>query len=47
MVPLSVSQQFADNNVIELLPIDGADHAFSNPKLMDVAIGKIVDFFAP
>ncbi|MEG9499044.1 alpha/beta hydrolase [Mannheimia indoligenes] len=47
MVPLSVSQQFADNNVIELLPIEGADHAFSNPKLMDVAIGKIVDFFAP
>lgn len=47
MVPLSVSQQFADNNVIELFPIEGADHAFSNPKLMDVAIGKIVDFFAP
>ncbi|QLD32769.1 alpha/beta hydrolase family protein [Mannheimia varigena] len=47
MVPLSVSQQFADNNVIELIPIEGADHAFSNPKLMDIAIGKIVDFFAP
>ncbi|AHG79364.1 hypothetical protein X875_7460 [Mannheimia varigena USDA-ARS-USMARC-1388] len=47
MVPLSVSQQLADNNVIELIPIEGADHAFSNPKLMDIAIGKIVDFFAP
>lgn len=47
MVPLSVSQQFAENNVIELVAIDGADHAFSNPKLMDVAIGKIVDFLAP
>ncbi|QLB14526.1 hypothetical protein A6B39_03190 [Mannheimia granulomatis] len=47
MVPLSVSQQFAENNVIELLPVEGADHAFSNPKLMDVAIGKIVEFLAP
>ncbi|HDL5353739.1 TPA: alpha/beta fold hydrolase [Mannheimia haemolytica] len=47
MVALSTSQQFADNNVIELLPIEGADHAFSNPKLMDIAIGKIVEFFAP
>ncbi|VEI77821.1 acetoin dehydrogenase E2 subunit dihydrolipoyllysine-residue acetyltransferase [Mannheimia haemolytica] len=47
MVSLSTSQQFADNNVIELLPIEGADHAFSNPKLMDIAIGKIVEFFAP
>ncbi|HDL3675213.1 TPA: alpha/beta fold hydrolase [Mannheimia haemolytica] len=47
MVALSTSQQFTDNNVIELLPIEGADHAFSNPKLMDIAIGKIVEFFAP
>ncbi|HDL5699233.1 TPA: alpha/beta fold hydrolase [Mannheimia haemolytica] len=47
MVSLSTSQQFADNNVIELIPIEGADHAFSNPKLMDIAIGKIVEFFAP
>ncbi|MFA9487886.1 MULTISPECIES: alpha/beta hydrolase [unclassified Mannheimia] len=47
MVALSTSQQFADNNVIELIPIEGADHAFSNPKLMDISIGKIVDFFAP
>ncbi|HHW7506840.1 TPA: alpha/beta hydrolase [Mannheimia haemolytica] len=47
MVSLSTSQQFADNNVIELIPIEGADHAFSNPKLMDITIGKIVEFFAP
>lgn len=47
MVPLSVSQQFAENNVIELVAVEGADHAFSNPKLMDVAIGKIVDFLSP
>ncbi|QNS14870.1 alpha/beta hydrolase [Mannheimia bovis] len=47
MVPLRVSQQFAENNVIELVAVEGADHAFSNPKLMDMAIGKIVEFLAP
>lgn len=47
MVALHTSQQFADKNVIELIPIEGADHAFSNPQLMDITIGKIVDFFAP
>lgn len=44
MVDLSISQTFADENVIELIAIEGADHPFSNPKLMDLAIGKIVDF---
>ena len=47
MVSLQTSQQFAENNVIELIAIEGADHAFSNPKLMDIAIGKIVEFLAP
>ncbi|EIJ69007.1 alpha/beta hydrolase [Pasteurella bettyae] len=44
MVALSISQEFAENNVIELVAIEGADHPFSNPKLMDLAIGKAVDF---
>lgn len=44
MVDISVSQTFAENNVIELITIEGADHPFSHPKHMDVAIGKIVEF---
>ncbi|MDH2998758.1 hypothetical protein A1D22_11300 [Pasteurellaceae bacterium LFhippo2] len=44
MVDIAISQQFADNNVIELIAVEGADHPFSNPKLMDLAIGKIVEF---
>lgn len=47
MVSLDTSQQFAENNVLDLIPIEGADHAFSNPKLMDIAIGKIVTFLDP
>ena len=44
MVDISVSQTFADNNVIELIAVEGADHPFTNPNLMDFAIGKIVGF---
>lgn len=44
MVDISVSQTFADNNVIELIAVESADHPFTNPNLMDFAIGKIVGF---
>lgn len=46
IVSLQTSQQFADNNVIELIAIEGADHTFSNPKLMDITIGRIITFLA-
>lgn len=44
MVNIETSQAFADNNVIELIAVEGADHPFSNPKHMDLAIGKVVEF---
>lgn len=44
MVALSEVQAFAENNVLELVTIEGADHPFSNPKLMDLAIQKVVEF---
>ena len=47
MVDISISQAFAENNVIELIAVDGADHPFSNPKHMDLAIGKVVEFLVP
>lgn len=46
MVPIEDSRQFCENNVIEFVPVEGADHPFRNPKLMDAAIHTIVEFFS-
>lgn len=45
IVPFEDSAQFADDNVIEFVPIEGADHRFHDPKKMDAAIALIIDFF--
>lgn len=47
MVPYEESAAFADANVIEIIPVENADHPFSNPASMDFAIQKIITFFAP
>lgn len=47
MAPISVTEEFCENNVVELIPVENADHPFSNPDYMDFAIGKIIEFFAP
>ena len=47
MVPIEVTRQFSGDNVIELIEVEGADHPFSNPKHMDLAIQKIISFFKP
>lgn len=47
MVPVADTQEFADSNVIEMIPVENADHPFSNPACMDFAIQKIISFFAP
>jgi hypothetical protein len=39
------SQNFADNNLIEFIPVENADHRFQNPKQMDEAIKQIQTFF--
>lgn len=46
-VPFKDVQKFADNNVIEMIPVLNADHPFSDPHIMDLAISKIIDFFNP
>lgn len=46
MIDIGVSKTFAENNVVELIAVEGADHPFSQPKHMDVAIQKIIGFFA-
>lgn len=46
MVPFEDSLAFCEANVIDLVPVEGADHPFRNPKLMDAAIHEIVEFFS-
>ena len=46
IVRFEVVQEFAENNVIEFVPVEGADHRFRNERKMDIAIKTILDFFA-
>lgn len=46
-VPVENVREFSDKNIIELIEVDRADHRFSDPKCMDLAIQKIIEFFAP
>ena len=45
VVPFEDSRMFADNNLIEFIPVEGADHRFQDPKKMDAAIKHIQTFF--
>ena len=44
VVSFQESRAFADDNVIEFVPVEGADHRFRDPKKMDAAIARIIDF---
>lgn len=44
-VPISVAEEFSENNIIELYAVQNADHPFSNPDYMDFAIQKMIEFF--
>lgn len=46
IVPLGAAQAFAENNLIEFVPIEGADHRFRDEKKMEQAIKRILEFFA-
>ena len=45
IIPYEVSYAFADNNLIEFVPVEGADHRFRDPKKMEVAMKAILEFF--
>ena len=45
IVPIDAVRAFADNNVIEFVPIPNADHRFIDPLLMKEAIKQIAAFF--
>lgn len=44
IVPIDAVRAFAENNLIEFVPIVNADHRFIDPSLMGAAISKTVDF---
>ena len=46
IVPFDMVQSFADDQLMELVPIDNADHRFQDPKAMDEAIKTILEFFS-
>ena len=45
VVPPAAVEAFADRNLIEYVPVEGADHRFQDPAKMDFAIARILDFF--
>lgn len=45
IVPFDAAQIFAENNLIEFIPIEGADHRFQNMQKMEQAIKLILDFY--
>lgn len=45
IIAYEVSYAFADNNLIEFVPVEGADHRFRDPKKMEVAMKAILEFF--
>ena len=45
IVSFDVARQFAEDNVIEFVAVDGADHRFHDPKKMDAALARIIDFY--
>lgn len=46
VVPFDAVRTFAEDNLIEFIPVEGADHRFMDPHKMDAAIGQMVEFLA-
>ena len=45
VIPIEESRAFAENNVIEFIPVENADHRFQNPASMEFATKKVLEFF--
>ena len=46
VVPYDAAYAFADNNLIEFIPVEGADHRFRSQQKMEMATKEILTFFA-
>jgi alpha/beta superfamily hydrolase len=45
IVPFAEVHEFCENQLIEFVPIEGADHRFRSQRAMDQAIKCILDFY--
>ncbi len=45
IIPFEEAESFSEDNVITLIPVEGADHRFRNPKQLDQAHSDILKFF--
>ena len=45
IVPLEEARSFADEQLMEFVPITGADHRFQDPRAMDEAVKEMLAFF--
>lgn len=45
LIPLAESRGFAENNVIEFMEIEGADHRFQDLNKMKLAHSKMIEFY--
>ena len=45
IIPYEEAYAFADNNLVEFVPVEGADHRFRDPKKMEIAMKAILEFF--
>ena len=45
VVPFASSRDFADENLIEFIPVEGADHRFQKPDHMSLANKYAMEFF--
>jgi len=46
IIPYDTVAKFCDDNIIELVTVENADHRFTNPRCMDAAIAALLDFYA-
>lgn len=45
VVPFAEVENFAQENLIEFIPVEGADHRFRHPGTMDRTVSRILEFF--
>ncbi len=45
VVPFDAVAEFADNNLIEFISVDGADHRFTDPAKMERVLKSFTEFF--
>ncbi len=44
IIPFNLSKAFSDENIIEFISVEDADHRFMNPNKMDIAISETIKF---